>query len=75
MSSTMRPTPKILKPDPMAYRDCIDRLGLSASACVFVDDQHRNIVGARNVGLRVVHFDVHAPADSYRQALNMLALT
>jgi len=64
---------KILKPDPRAYLDCAGDLGLVPGACVFVDDQARNIAGAKAVGMRTVHFDVREPASSYRQALALLA--
>jgi putative hydrolase of the HAD superfamily len=56
----------ILKPDPAAYRACLGELGQAPEACVFVDDQARNIDGARAVGLATVHFDVTAPIESYR---------
>jgi len=65
---------KVLKPDARAYRQCIDELGLPAEACVFVDDQHRNIAGAKAVGMRSVLFDVMRPAVSYAEALNLLGL-
>jgi len=64
----------ILKPDPRAYQACLDQLDLPASACVFVDDQRRNVDGARAIGLPTVHFDVANPAASYTQALHMLGL-
>lgn len=62
----------ILKPDPRAYQDVLDQLDLPASACVFVDDQARNIAGADAIGLPSVHFDVAHPGDSYAQALALL---
>jgi len=65
----------ILKPDPRAYRACLDALGLAAGDCVFVDDQARNVEGARAVGLPTVHFDVARPAASYSQALDLLGLS
>lgn len=65
----------ILKPDPRAYRETLDRLALPASACVFVDDQARNIAGAKAIGLPCVHFNVAHPGDSYAQALRLLAIT
>ena len=65
----------ILKPDARAYLDCLDRLGLPADACVFVDDQRRNVEGARAIGLPTVHFDVTDPATSYTRALDILGLT
>jgi putative hydrolase of the HAD superfamily len=64
----------ILKPDPAAYRLCLDQLDLPASACVFVDDQARNIAGAQAVGLQTVHFDVAQPAQGYDRALHLLGL-
>jgi putative hydrolase of the HAD superfamily len=64
----------VLKPDPAAYHLCLDRLDLPAAACVFVDDQARNIAGAQAVGLQTVHFDVAQPARSYDQALHLLGL-
>ncbi len=64
----------VLKPDPGAYRTCIEALGLPAPACVFVDDQIRNIDGARAFGMRTVHFDVLDPAGSYTRALDLLGL-
>ncbi|MER8630280.1 HAD-IA family hydrolase [Mesorhizobium opportunistum] len=59
----------ILKPDPRAYAFVTEALGLPAGACVFVDDQQRNIDGAGAAGMRTVHFDVARPAFSYAEAL------
>jgi putative hydrolase of the HAD superfamily len=64
----------ILKPDPRAYALCSEALHRPASECVFVDDQWRNIQGAMEAGWSTVHFDVHAPAASYAQALSLLAV-
>lgn len=65
----------ILKPDPRAYALCTEALGLPAAACVFVDDQLRNVEGGRRAGMQVVHFDVAHPAASYAQALQLLGLS
>ena len=65
---------KILKPDPRAYEQVIAEVGLPREACVFVDDQLKNIEGAEAVGLPHVHFDVTRPADGYARALSMLGL-
>jgi len=61
---------KILKPDPRAYGFVTDGLGLPADACVFVDDQLKNITGAAAVGMRTIHFDVRDPAGGYARALS-----
>ena len=61
-----------LKPDPRAYRACIEALGLAAHDCVFVDDQARNITGAEAVGMQTVHFDVSRPGVGFFRALERL---
>jgi putative hydrolase of the HAD superfamily len=63
---------KIMKPDPRAYSSCAEALGLACEDCIFVDDQLRNIVGAKQVGMQTVHFNVQQPRQSYEQALSLL---
>lgn len=65
----------ILKPDPRAYTMCLERLGLTADDCVFVDDQRRNVDGAVAVGLMAIPFDVTAPEVSCAAARAALGLT
>lgn len=65
---------EILKPDPRAYHFVTDALGLSASECVFVDDQMKNIRGGEVAGMQCVWFDVMNPTNSYNQALALLGL-
>ncbi|MEP9374755.1 HAD-IA family hydrolase [Mesorhizobium sp. KR1-2] len=65
---------KILKPDPRAYELALSELDLPREACVFVDDQKKNIEGAEAVKLPCVHFDVTRPAEGYATALTMLGL-
>jgi putative hydrolase of the HAD superfamily len=64
----------ILKPDPRAYRACREQLGVPADACVFVDDQRRNVDGALREGWRAVHLDVRRPARGFAQALALLGV-
>lgn len=65
----------ILKPDPRSYQQCLDELGLKPDACVFVDDQKKNVDGALAVGLPTIHFDVTQPRQSYASALAQLGFT
>lgn len=65
---------RVLKPDPQAYAFITEGLDLAPEACVFVDDQLRNIKGAEAAGMKTVHFDVTAPAESYDRALELLGL-
>lgn len=51
----------LLKPDPAIYGLLLDRNGLNAQSCVFIDDSPKNVDGARAVGMQAVHF-TDAPA-------------
>jgi putative hydrolase of the HAD superfamily len=44
------------KPDPAIYALVLERLGVPAQACVFVDDVDVNVAAARELGFAVVHF-------------------
>ncbi len=46
---------RLLKPDPAIYRLLLDRYGLEASDCVFIDDSKANVEGARTVGMHAIH--------------------
>ncbi|NGM18883.1 HAD family phosphatase [Roseomonas stagni] len=56
----------LLKPDPAIYRRLLDRNGLVAADCLFIDDSEKNVVGARAVGMRAHHF---RDAEGLRAAL------
>jgi putative hydrolase of the HAD superfamily len=47
----------VRKPDPEIYRRVGARLGVRAEDCVVVDDQPRNVRGARAAGAVVVHHE------------------
>jgi 2-haloacid dehalogenase len=51
---------KVLKPDPAIYRTLLERHGLAAGDCLFIDDSPKNVDGARAVGMHAHHFT--APA-------------
>jgi epoxide hydrolase-like predicted phosphatase len=44
------------KPEPRIYEITLERLGLPAEACLFVDDILVNCEGAEAIGLNAVHF-------------------
>lgn len=47
---------RVVKPDPAIYRALLDRNGLAASRCLFIDDSEKNVRGAEAVGMRAHHF-------------------
>lgn len=57
---------RLRKPDPAIFQLVLDKLGLDAAECAFVDDAEPNIIGARDLGLVAV---LHEDAASTRQAL------
>lgn len=47
---------RLLKPDPAIYHLLLDRYGLEAEDCVFIDDSKANVEAARGVGMQVIHY-------------------
>lgn len=44
------------KPDPAIFRAVAQRLGVAPGECLFVDDKAHNAKGAREAGMRGIHF-------------------
>jgi len=47
----------VIKPHPELYRILLDRYGLKAEECVFIDDNAANVAGAEAVGIRGILFE------------------
>ena len=47
---------RVLKPDPAIFHLLLDRNGLAAEDCLFIDDNVHNVEGARAVGMQAHHF-------------------
>jgi 2-haloacid dehalogenase len=61
----------VIKPDPAIYRLLLQRNGLAAADCIFVDDSLKNVVGAEAVGMQGRHF---TSPDALRSDLLALGL-
>ena len=48
---------RLVKPDPAIYRLFLDRNGLDADDCIFIDDSPANVAGAESVGIDAIHFE------------------
>jgi 2-haloacid dehalogenase len=48
---------RIVKPAPAIFRLFLDRFGLTASDCVFIDDNVANVAAARDVGMTALWFE------------------
>jgi len=47
---------KLIKPDPKFYNLLLERYDVDASKSLFIDDNARNIEGAKDVGINTIHF-------------------
>lgn len=50
------------KPDLRIYELTVERIGVPAEACLFIDDMEVNIAAARDAGMAAVHFRENAQA-------------
>ncbi len=64
---------RLLKPDPAIYRLLLDRNGLEAAGCLFIDDSEKNVRGAEAVGMRAHHFRGAPRLEGELRALGLLA--
>ena len=46
----------LIKPDARIYNHLLERFGLQAADCVFIDDSAANVAGAEAVGITGLHF-------------------
>ncbi|WP_418383166.1 HAD family hydrolase [Alistipes finegoldii] len=60
---------KLIKPDKRIYRVLLDRYGLEAGECLFIDDNTANVEAARELGLHALLFDDIANVRSRLEAL------
>jgi 2-haloacid dehalogenase len=47
---------KIAKPDPRIFRLLLERNGLNAAECIYIDDSEDNYRAASQVGLQAIHY-------------------
>ncbi len=64
---------RLLKPEPAIYRVLLDRNGLDAGRCLFIDDSARNVRGAEAVGMRAHHFRDASGLAAELRSLNLPA--
>lgn len=60
---------KLIKPDPAIYKLLLDRFGLKAEECVFLDDVLQNVEAARECGLYGIRFETKEQAEAELKAL------
>lgn len=63
---------KLMKPDPAIYALALERFGLQSGEAIFIDDNHDNVVSARNNGFAAHYFTDAASLRTELVALNIL---
>ncbi len=63
---------KLIKPDPRIFRLLLDRYGLAAKDCVFIDDNPKNAAAAQALGIHGIHFRDPAALRADLRALGLL---
>lgn len=63
---------RVGKPDPRFYRIALERADADAAHSLFIDDREENVAGARQVGMKAVHYADHRGAmKEIRQCLHI----
>ena len=63
---------KLVKPDPAIYALALQRFGLEPGTAIFIDDNHDNVISARENGFATHHFRDAASLRAELVALNLL---
>lgn len=63
---------KCKKPDPLIYTTLLNRYELNPGECLFIDDNHENIRGAKDVGMEAFHFESPKELHNHLQSLNVI---
>jgi 2-haloacid dehalogenase len=48
---------KLIKPDPRIYQLILERFSIHPNRALFIDDNHKNVEGAKAVGIEAVRFE------------------
>jgi len=63
---------KLVKPDPAIYALALQRFGIKPGQAIFIDDNHANVISARENGFATHHFRDAASLRAELVALNLL---
>lgn len=63
---------KLIKPDPLIYRLILERYNVNPSRALFIDDNAKNVAGAKDVGIEAIQFKSPQELRSYLQEHHVL---
>lgn len=61
---------KLIKPDPAIYLCLLEKYGLRAEECLFIDDREENVAAARELGMQAVKFENYEKAKMITDSLS-----
>lgn len=62
---------KLVKPEPEIYQTLLEKFQLKPEECVFLDDNEKNIVAAREAGIHAIHFKNKEQAEEELEKLGV----
>ncbi len=62
---------KLVKPEPEIYQTLLNKFQLKPEECVFMDDNEKNVIAAREAGIHAIHFKNKEQAEAELEALGV----
>lgn len=62
---------KLVKPEPESYQTLLNKFQLKPEECVFMDDNEKNVIAAREAGIHAIHFKNKEQAEAELEALGV----
>lgn len=62
---------KLVKPEPEIYQTLLEKFQLKPEECVFLDDNEKNIIAAREAGIHAIHFKNKEQAEAELEKLGV----
>lgn len=62
---------KLVKPEPEIYQTLLERFQLKPEECVFMDDNEKNVIAAREAGMYAIHFKNKEQAEAELETLGV----
>lgn len=62
---------KLVKPEPEIYQTLLKKFQLKPEECVFMDDNEKNVIAAREAGIHAIHFKNKEQAEAELEALGV----
>ncbi|MFM8912744.1 MAG: HAD-IA family hydrolase, partial [Flammeovirgaceae bacterium] len=64
---------KTRKPFPEFYKILFDRYQINPAKAIFIDDNHKNVIGAQALGLPTIHFQSPEQLQVDLRKINLVA--